>query len=62
MKLYTISDSESARAGTRDSYLHVLVSNVVGDFGRPRGPCNEVAVCLWGRLHIADVDVPVGRR
>jgi len=62
MKLSTISVSESARAGTRDSYLHVLVSNVVGDFGRPRGPCNEVAVCPWGWLHIADVDVPVGRR
>jgi len=62
MKLYAISVSYSVPAGTRDSYLLVLVSNVAGDFGRPRGPCNEVAVCPWDWLHIADVDVPVGRR
>ena len=58
MKLYNISVSKS----TRDSFLHVLVSNVVGDFGGPRRPCNEVAVCPWGWLHIADIQVPMGRR
>jgi len=62
MKLYNISVSESARTGTRDSYVRVLVSNVVDDFGRPRGPRNEVAVCMWILLHVADVDVPVGWR
>jgi hypothetical protein len=61
MKLYNISASESARADTRDSFLLVLVSNVVGDFSRPRGSCNEVALYPWDRLHIADVEVPVGR-
>lgn len=61
MKLCNISVSESARADTSDSFLHVLVSNVVGDFGRPGGPCNEVALYPWDLLHIADVEVPVGR-
>lgn len=35
---------------TGDSFVDVVVSNVVGDFGRPRRPSNEVALCPWAKL------------